>query len=379
VVGNYRRGSIDKIDALFQLIERASDVEAGEFGEQHVADLLAPYHRMLDTVEKEIVRAGGKPPEDEEEDSDMEESPRGKVRGSQRTTRLESDVESEETSDSEAEKPYPDSEDDPSTKGERHGFKLYLANLSHPSVVRRKKKLPSELRKTNAILANWAHDPRRVKRKWLESPFLPEFPESELYNIIRGRVVNFDVVFSGWYSDKPEDDLEQTLGKFKIKVTGEGEPSKTVKTSQDWGVAFSLFEAAMLFAFPHRKDELNDYRTYIHQKFARNASKFHSRIIAFDRAIRKRVSRRRDLQLSDIGAFADLCDDYFSSSGRAVNDETGTSGGAGVKRRRATGPECCKRWNHKTCSRSDGTCTYRHACSKCGSAEHPEKNCTSRT
>jgi hypothetical protein len=71
VVGNYRRGSIDKIDALFQLIERASDVEAGEFGEQHVADLLAPYHRMLDTVEKEIVRAGGKPPEDEEEDSEI--------------------------------------------------------------------------------------------------------------------------------------------------------------------------------------------------------------------------------------------------------------------------------------------------------------------
>jgi hypothetical protein len=205
---------------------------------------------------------------------------------------------------------------------------------------------------------------------------LPEFPESELYNIIRGRFVNFDVVFSGWYSDKPEADLEQTLGKFKIKVTGEGEPSKAVKTSQDWGVTFSLFEAAMLFAFPHRKDELNDYRTYIHQKFARNACKFHYRIISFDRAIRKRVSRRRDLQLSDIGAFADLCDDYFSNSGRAVNDEISPSAAPGAKQRRATSTECCKRWNHKTCNRSDGTCNYRHACSKCGSTAHPEKNCT---
>ncbi|KAJ8587966.1 hypothetical protein M405DRAFT_700265, partial [Rhizopogon salebrosus TDB-379] len=237
--------------------------------------------------------------------------------------------------------------------------------------------LPSELRKTNAILANWAHDPRRVKRKWLESPFLPEFPESELYNIIRGRVVNFDVVFSGWYSDKPEDDFEQTLGKFKIKVAGEAEPSKTVKTSQDWGVAFSLFEVVMLFAFPHRKDELNDYHTYIHQKFARNSSKFHSRIIAFsDRAIWKRVSRRRDLQLSDIGAFADLCDDYFLGSGRAVNEEGASAGGTGTKRCFATNNEYCKRWNHRTCSRSDGTCNYRHACSKCGSSEHPEKSCT---
>jgi hypothetical protein len=379
-VGNYRRGAVDKIDALFQLIERASDMEEGQFGEQHVADLLAPYHRMLDTVEKEIVSAGGKPGEDEEEDSEMEESSRKRVRGSGRASiRRASSSESNGTSDSEAEEPNTDSEDDVSAGGKRDGFKLYLANLSHPSVVRRKKKLPSELRKTNAILANWAHDPRRIKRKWLESPFLLEFPESELYNIIQGRVVNFDVVFSGWYSDKPEDDFEQTLGKFKIKVAGEAEPSKTVKSSQDWGVAFSLFEAAMLFAFPHRKDELNDYRTYIHQKFARNSSKFHSRIIAFDRAIRKRVSRRRDLQLSDIGAFADLCDDYFSGSGRAVNEETASSGGAGLKRRRAASSEYCKRWNHKSCSRSDGTCNYRHACSKCGSAEHPEKTCSSRT
>jgi hypothetical protein len=75
-------------------------------------------------------------------------------------------------------------------------------------------------------------------------------------------------VFSGWYSNKPEDDFEQMLGKFKIKVAGEAEPSKMVKSSQDWGVAFSLFEVAMLFAFLHHKDELNDYRTYIHQKFA---------------------------------------------------------------------------------------------------------------
>jgi hypothetical protein len=58
-------------------------VEEGEFREQHIANLLAPYHRMLDTVEKEIVRARGISPEDEDEDLEMEESLRGKVRGSQ--------------------------------------------------------------------------------------------------------------------------------------------------------------------------------------------------------------------------------------------------------------------------------------------------------
>ncbi|KAG1723383.1 hypothetical protein EDD22DRAFT_790129 [Suillus occidentalis] len=256
----------------------------------------------------------------------------------------------------------------------QRGFKLDLSNLTNPSVVRRTKKLSPSLRKTNSILANWAHDPKRVKRKWLESAFLPEFPESELYNIIRGRVVNFDVVFSGWYSDEPEEDFEEKLGKLKIKIKGEAEPSKSVRSSQDWNVAYSLFARAMRFAFPHRLDELDDYGNFIHQKFAQNVSKYHSRVIAFDKAVRKRVSRRRDLRLSDFDQFSDLYEGHFSLSGRCVNEE-GSSGSS--KRRR--GVDHCKRWNFKTCSRSDSSCNYRHVCAKCGSSEHPEKSCPSRS
>ncbi|KAG2743060.1 hypothetical protein P692DRAFT_201724183, partial [Suillus brevipes Sb2] len=172
-----------------------------------------------------------------------------------------------------------------------------------------------------------AHDPKRVKHKWLKSPFLPEFPESELYNIIRGRVVNFDVVFSGWYSDEPEEYYEEKLGKLKIKIKGEAEPSKSVRSSQDWNVAYSLFSRAMRFAFPHRLDELDDYGNFIHQKFAQNVSKYHSRVIAFDKAIRKQVSQRRDLQLTDFDQFSDLYEGHFSLSGCCVNEEwsSGTS------------------------------------------------------
>jgi hypothetical protein len=90
------------------------------------------------------------------------------------------------------------------------------------------KKLPASLQKTNSILANWAHDPKRVKCKWLKSSVVPEFPESELYNIIQGRVVNFDIVFTGWYSDEPEHEYKEQLGKLKIKIRGELEPAKSV-------------------------------------------------------------------------------------------------------------------------------------------------------
>ncbi|KAG2037068.1 hypothetical protein BDR03DRAFT_982457 [Suillus americanus] len=356
---------------------------------------------MLDSFEKEIVQVGEQDCEDEEEASED-----GKGSQSNEVSADQSDnVDSEENSESEVDKSNSASEDDKPSHKKQRRFKLDLSNLTDPSVVRRSKKLPVSLRKTNSILANWAHDPKQVKRKWLESAFITwldlfplsciihllnfwtsrsifaklqkynlKFPESELYNIIRGRVVNFDVVFSGWYSDEPEHDHEEKLGKFKIKVGGESEPAKTVRSSQDWNVAYSLFARAMQFAFPHRLDELDDYGNFIHQKFAQNVSKYHSCVIAFDKAVRKRVSRRRDLQLSDFDQFSDLYEGHFSLSGCYTNDEGSLSG---LKHWR--GVDYCKRWNYKTCSRSDSSCNYRHVCARCRSSEHPEKSCPSRS
>lgn len=370
VVGRFRRGSISKTDAFLEMFERASCVDQKEFGGRSVAELVTPYHRMLDSFEKEVVQTRKQDREYEKEaQKDGGRSPKSIVSA-------EESINSDSEEDSKSEVVESDSAsevDEPSRKKQR-SFKLDLSNLTNASVIGRSKKLAPSLRKTNSILANWAHDPKRVKRKWLESAFIPEFPESELYNIIRGRVVNFDVVFSGWYSDEPEQDYEQKLGKLKIKVGGEAEPAKSVRSSQDWSVAYSLFARAMRFAFPHRIDEIDDYGNFIHQKFAQNVSKYHSRVIAFDKAVRKRVSRRRDLQLSDFDQFSDLYEGHFSLSGRCVNDEGSSTGS---KRRR--GLECCKRWNFKSCNRSDSSCNYRHACSKCGSSEHPEKSCISRT
>ncbi|KAG1796188.1 uncharacterized protein BJ212DRAFT_1290674, partial [Suillus subaureus] len=80
------------------------------------------------------------------------------------------------------------------------------------------------------------------------------------------------------------------------------------------------------FAFPHQLDELEDYGNFIHQKFAQNISKYHSCVIAFDKAVRKCISRRRDLQLSDFDQFVDLYEGHFSLSGCCVNDEGSSSG-----------------------------------------------------
>jgi len=243
-------------------------------------------------------------------------------------------------------------------------FKLDLSNLSDPSVIRRSKKLPVSLRKTNSILTNWAHNPKRVKRKWLESAFIPEFPESELSTSTLfsqdGTQMNQNMSMKkswGSSSSGSEENLNQQ-NLCAVPKTG------TLHTPS-W---------AMRFAFPHRLDELDDYGNYIHQKFAQNISKYHSRIIAFDKAVRKRVSRRRDLQLTDFDQFADLYEGHFSLSGCCTNDDANPSSS-----KRQKGVDYCKRWNFKTCSRSDSSCNYWHVCARCGSLEHPEKTCPSHS
>ncbi|KAG2365436.1 hypothetical protein BDR07DRAFT_1481380 [Suillus spraguei] len=226
VVGHYRRGTITKTNAILEIFKQASHVDGSEFGGRSVAELVVPYHRMLDSFEKEIIiiRVGEQDRKNEEEASkDGKE-----LREDNDSLEPSFDSDSKKISSSEIDESNSASEIDEPTRKKQRGFKLDLSNFTDPSVVRRSKKLPASLRKTNSILVNWAHDPKRVKRKWLESAFVPEFPESELYNIIRGRVVNFDIIFTGWYSDEPEHDHEDRLGKLKIKIGGGDEPAKSV-------------------------------------------------------------------------------------------------------------------------------------------------------
>jgi len=227
LVGLYRRGSLTKTNAILEIFKLASHVGQSEFRGRSAAELIAPYHRMLDSFEKEIVKAGKQDLEDEEEDLEDGEGP-----GSNQDSAIQLDnAVSEEDSEQEDFESNSASEDDKPLHKKQRKFKLDLLNLSDPSIVRRSKKLPLSLRKTNSILMNWAHDPKHVKRKWLESASIPEFPESEFYNIIQGRVVNFDVVFSGWYSDEPEHDHEEKLGEGTKSDCGARNQSLDVRST----------------------------------------------------------------------------------------------------------------------------------------------------
>ena len=95
------------------------------------------------------------------------------------------------------------------------------------------------------------------------------------------------------------------VGEVEFKF-GTKDASKPVTTHGDWTIAFDLTWDAYLFAFAHRAEELKVYQRYILQQFSTKRESEHPRVIALDKAIRKRVSERRDLLLSDLDQFNDL-------------------------------------------------------------------------
>jgi len=162
-----------------------------------------------------------------------------------------------------------------------------------------------ELRETIRLLRKWAKDPKKVKAYLVNSLSCPEFPEAEWLNIILGKAVNLDVIFSGLYSTDNDSRRIEHLGDIELKF-GAKDTAKHISSHGDWTIAFDMAKEAYLFAFPHRANEFQKHQRYILQQFASKATSEHARVIALDKAIRKRVSERRNLMLCDTAEFSDL-------------------------------------------------------------------------
>src|ERR1700678_3741980 len=175
-------------------------------------------------------------------------------------------------------------------------------------VVNRKGKctvLRDSLVKTLKLIEIYSVNPRAAKHSLINEPDCPKFPDTEWKNIISGRAVNLDSVLSGQLSTTFDDTKIEKLGDLKISF-GAVKPTKVVKNGGDWTIAWNRTVRATVFAFPHRMQELTNYGEYIVNLFSVTHTSVHNRVIAFDKAVRKRVGSVRNLELSDFEKFADL-------------------------------------------------------------------------
>jgi hypothetical protein len=250
-----------------------------------------------------------------------------------------------------------------------------------PWIIRNKlfgSELRPELRTTLGLLQAWLANPKQVRASIVNTPGYPAFPDSEWLNLIQGKTINLDNVFSGFYSTSTDNQRTESIGEVEFKF-GTKDSSKPVTTHGDWTIAFGLTRDAYLFTFAHRAEELKVYQRHILQQFASKRESEHLRVIALDKAIRKRVSERRDLLLSDFEQFSDLRTmhlDHFraAESTRLSRSGTTTSSDRPPVRKRN---EACHNWNKGVCRRGKN-CFYLHICELCLKKGHTSDKCPSK-
>jgi hypothetical protein len=204
--------------------------------------------------------------------------------------------------------------------GEPASKKVKVDESVYAWVVGRKDKctvLRDSLSKTLKLIEAYTINPKATKRSLINEPDCPEFPDSEWKNVICGRAVSLDAVLSGQLSTIQDNAKVEKFGDLEITF-GAVEPTKVVKNGGDWSIAWNRTVRAITFAFPHRAHELASYREYIVNLFSVTHPSIHSRVVAFDKAVRKRIGSVRNLELTDFEKFADLKIAHMDSIGVSV-------------------------------------------------------------
>jgi hypothetical protein len=136
--------------------------------------------------------------------------------------------------------------------------------------------LPHDIAHTLQLQENYARDPGYIKRRVVHDPRRPEFPTALWGDVIANGYVDLNKVVDGW-----------------IQECGE------------WSVAWDKYEEAVLFVYPHRKQELEKYWDHIQETFtAISLAGCPDRVLQNDRRVRTRVAESNRLRLSDLESFS---------------------------------------------------------------------------
>jgi hypothetical protein len=348
-VEKYRKGARKPVDkaATIQNIVSLLAGTTPELTEDELNDSLGTYLKILEQQDQAIVDAmtSGEPLRPETVDVTPIGSKRAASPGQQTTT----------------------------------GKKQKQDDSNFPWVVRERlsdSKLCESLESTLALLRVFAKDPKFAKSSVVNSAHAPPFPHSEWTNILAGSMADLDHVISGSFAVANDNRDVELIGSMELKF-GVAKPIKRVKTSGDWFIAWGAYTKAVVFVFPHRKEELELYGTRILSLFAATTAFNHLSIVNLDKGIRARVGESRNLLLMDHAAFDDLRLYWLNPLGGGVQPLQ-----EGMKKGREPGyqdDEPCYKWNAGECNKKASECRHRHFCELChGShrksehkAEHP--------
>jgi hypothetical protein len=269
--------------------------------------------------------------------------------------------------------------DDQRSDGEPASKRVKVDESVYAWVASRKDKrtvLRDNLAKTLRLIEAYTIDPKATRRSLINEPDCPEFPDSEWKNVIAGRAVNLDAVLSGQLSTVQDEPKVEKFGDLEISY-GAVEPTKVVKNGGDWTIAWNRTVRAIVFAFPHRAHELTNYGEFVVNLFSVTHPSIHSRVVAFDKAVRKRVGSVRNLELTDFEKFGDLKIAHMDSIGVSVVSTSSKDKGdqKGKRGKNWKKDEPCNKWNDGKCNQGEEDCRRLHVCNNCGKGGHRGKEC----
>lgn len=235
--------------------------------------------------------------------------------------------------------------------------------------------------------ANYSLDLTLSVNRFLSQPDVPEFPRSLWTHVIAGGYVDLDRVLSSIFSLEGDTRETKRIGDFEVQ-TEHAKLSRRVTDHGQWIVAFTRYERAVVYAYPHRDDELRSYLHHIGDLFTHTAAAYHYRVINYDKAVRTRVGCSNQFLLTNISAYDDLKSSWCSNTGAGVSSSQ--SGGSGSQSRGTrqskapnsngshTSSETCRRFNQGKDHGPADSCSYKHTCTSCGSSSHGAHSCPSK-
>jgi hypothetical protein len=140
--------------------------------------------------------------------------------------------------------------------------------------------------------------------------------------------------------------LERSNNLETLKLSQEARQNQDVASQADWFLSWNKYKRGVIYLYPHREFEFREYEEYILGQFSAAPDVL---IINFDKAIRSRVGRAKNLKLSSIEKFSDL---YTSQVLLATRRLYSSSKVSGLQTQSRVRDEVCLRWN------KDGKCDF---------------------
>ena len=234
---------------------------------------------------------------------------------------------------------------------------------------------------TCKTLLQFSEDLSGVKSLLRVANDLPEgIPPSQWERILKGESVDLNQILSSMHFVQLDEERKGRLGRAEV-VFAVAEPKRQVKTGSEWSSAFRRMSKAVVFLFPHRREELSEYAEHIESLFAAKHTNAHSKVILYDQSVRNHVGGGQNILLTDYQRFSCLSEAILHADGieyRGGGGKGGSKGGKGSEEGGPSKKDICRKFNSQDgCKFSKEDCYYKHLCKKCGEGGHGRTSCTS--